>query len=107
MPGSSRICRHMANDPENPKYQQYLARLERALQSRFPMTIIVAIAVVTVAAILVFAKALPRRSPSARPELLTTTTQSGPAQLSEQSPAEVLQPQQTRQQGQMPVAAAS
>jgi len=51
----------MANDPENPK-------------PRFSRTIIVATAVATVIAVIVFAKSLPRRSPVARPDLPTTTT---------------------------------
>src|SRR5437660_7610625 len=58
----------MAKDPENSKYQQYLARLQQLFQSRFSTAIIVATAVLTVAAIIVFAKALPRRSPSKRPD---------------------------------------
>jgi hypothetical protein len=70
----------MAKDPENSKYQQCMARLRQAFQSRFSMTIIVAVAVVTVVAIVVFAKALSRRSPFTRPELATTQSVGQPSE---------------------------
>ena len=90
----------MVKDPdhENSKFQQYLARLHQLLQSRFSTAIILATAVVTVVAVVVFAKALPRRSRSTLTRSDLARTQSI-AQL----PAQESEVQQS--QNQIPTAA--
>src|SRR4051812_28952485 len=83
----------MVNDPENSKYQHYLARLQRTFKPRSSRVIIVAIALVTFIAIIVFVKALPHPSPSP----LVTRAETA----STQSMAQLLPPPQPRPEGQL------
>lgn len=71
----------MTKDPENSKYQRFVARL---FQSRFSTALIVGTAVVTLIAVIVFVKALPRRSRSP----LTHTSELATTQAIAQVPAQ-------------------
>jgi hypothetical protein len=82
----------MANDPEQSNYQQYLARLKQGFQSRSSTVIIVAIALVTVIAIILFIKALPPGSPSRLATHSGSATTQSIAQLSAPQQQPELQP---------------